>query len=85
MKENWYALFIAIEKSVSIEQALKYMRIKTNYVKKNEDELIKETEKLIALKKKGYSYKKIADICNMSPSTIRWRITKLKRIKEARV
>jgi DNA invertase Pin-like site-specific DNA recombinase len=76
LKENWYALFVATQREISVEQALKRMGVKTGYVANDKK---KETRRMIDLKRKGYSYRKISRMYGMNYSTVRWRIIRAER------
>lgn len=75
MKENWYAFFIATQRDISVEQALKKMGVKTGYATNGRAE---ETKRMIDLKKRGYSFREISRMYGMPYSTVRWRISKAK-------
>jgi Sigma-70, region 4. len=76
MKENWYAFFMATQREISVEQALKRMGIKTGY---SINDKKKETKRMVNLKSKGYSYREIARMYGMNYSTVRWRIIRAER------
>ena len=79
LKENWYALFIVTQKDISVEQALKCMGVKTNYTKKDPHDIVKETKRMVDLKRKGYSYRDISRMYGLNYSTIRYRIMRVER------
>ena len=76
MKENWYALFMATQREISVEQALKRMGVKTGYATNDKK---KETRRMVDLKRKGYSYREISRMYGMNYSTVRWRIIRAER------
>ena len=76
MKENWYALFMATQREISVEQALKRMGVKAGYATNDKK---KETRRMVDLKRKGYSYREISRMYGMKYSTVRWRIIRAER------
>lgn len=67
---------MATQREISVEQALKRMGVKTGYVANDKK---KETRRMIDLKRKGYSYRKISRMYGMNYSTVRWRIIRAER------
>lgn len=68
MRENWYALFIAIKLKVTVEQAFKIFEdgsLKKSKLITEEDE-----KDMIAMKKQGITYKEIGMIYGVTDSTV---------------
>jgi hypothetical protein len=85
MEENWYALFIATQVPVTVEQAFaalhKSKRTKKKRYVPNDTELF-EMQKL---RDEGMSYEKIGSMYGVSAEAIRMRLRKFRKKREMRV
>ncbi|WP_238899326.1 helix-turn-helix domain-containing protein [Clostridium sp. YIM B02500] len=75
MIENWYALFIAILKDVSIDKALSLMNVsaRRTCMRKNHKKIIRKSkysdefmEQISKMKEEGMFYKDIGKVFNMT-------------------
>ena len=78
MEENWYALCIAILKTVSVEQALKYFG--TAKTKRTHNSSITQADLLDMIElKKTMSYREIGEIYELTDSACHHRISRFKK------
>ncbi|MCH3962662.1 MAG: hypothetical protein LKE46_00070 [Clostridium sp.] len=85
MKENWYALILAVEKGISCEKALVKMGVSSEpHVRRTHREVQQKTKEMLELRKKGYTVRQIAEIYKLSYWTARSRIKRAKG-KEVRI
>jgi hypothetical protein len=85
LKENWYALILAVEKCISCEKALAKMGVSGEpHVRRTHNEVQQETKEMLELRKKGYTVRQIAEIYRLSYWTARSRIERAKG-KEVRI
>ncbi|WP_368489285.1 hypothetical protein [Clostridium sp. BJN0013] len=84
MKENWYALLIASQRPVGVEQAFRMMNgdsigRKKKYSKFTQDDI----EYMKNLKSEGYTYKQIGEVYGISEHAVRLRIYRRKQVEIA--
>lgn len=72
MKENYYALLVAIFKGCSAEEAF-HILATGKTVKEEEDETVKE---MVELRKRGYTYQEIGDMYGLPRNTVCAKIGK---------
>ncbi len=71
MRENWYALFVAIEREVTVEQAFEiyaHGELKNKLITKDDERDMQQ------MKKQGMTYKDIGKIYGVTACTVCHRI-----------
>jgi len=82
LKENWYALLIASQRPVSIEQALRMMNEESIGKKKKYSKFTQdEVEYMQSLRNEGYTYRQIGEMYDISAHAVRSRINRRKQVK----
>lgn len=81
MAENWYALLIAIKRSVTVEQAFDMFE-KGKLGKKNKLITDKDIEDMRAMKKQGFTYKEIGEIYCTTKDSVCHRLQYAKKKME---
>jgi DNA invertase Pin-like site-specific DNA recombinase len=82
VKENWYALLIASQRPVGVEQAFRIMNgdsigRKKKYSKFTQDDI----ECMESLKSEGYTYRQIGKVYGISRDAVRSRINRRKQVQ----